>query len=158
MQGVQQSGKVRKIPGAPFTNLLLTLIPAWISNNIHYEKWDEITYPFLNFNTYTVEVLEWINNFTPHFTGACDYLSMLELMLNHVSKRGHREFWFWVREKSNLDTRQGKVRDFFIGYKLWCKNEKTYCPARVFSCEVFQLWDVFCEYLWENSQCYNTAL
>ena len=39
--------------------LLLTsfnLIPAWISNYIHYNVWDEITYPFLNFNGATVEV------------------------------------------------------------------------------------------------------
>ena len=34
----------------------LTLIPAWISNYIHYNTWDEITYPFLNFNGCTVEV------------------------------------------------------------------------------------------------------
>ena len=34
----------------------LTLIPAWISNYIHYNVWDEITYPFLNFNGATVEV------------------------------------------------------------------------------------------------------
>ena len=31
--------------------------------------WDEITYPFLNFNGATIEVQEWISNFTPHFTG-----------------------------------------------------------------------------------------
>ena len=30
--------------------------PAWISNHIHYKVWDEITYPFLNFNGATVEV------------------------------------------------------------------------------------------------------
>ena len=36
--------------GAPFTNIFFTLIPAWISNYIHYNVWDEITYPFLNFN------------------------------------------------------------------------------------------------------------
>ena len=34
----------------------LTLIPAWISNYTHYNMWDEITYPFLNFNGATVEV------------------------------------------------------------------------------------------------------
>ena len=39
--------------------------------------------------TFTVEVQEWISYFIPHFTGACDYLSMLVLKLNHVSKRGH---------------------------------------------------------------------
>ena len=40
----------------------LTLILAWISNYIHYKVWDEITYPFLNFNGCTVEVKEWISN------------------------------------------------------------------------------------------------
>ena len=28
---------------------------------------DEITYPFLNFNSETVEVEEWKSNFIPHF-------------------------------------------------------------------------------------------
>ena len=39
--------------------LLLTWInfdPAWISNNIYYKVWDEIIYPFLNFNGATVQV------------------------------------------------------------------------------------------------------
>ena len=31
-------------------------LPAWISNYTHYNVWDEITYPFLNFNGATVEV------------------------------------------------------------------------------------------------------
>ena len=34
----------------------LTLILSWISNYIHYNVWDEITYPFLSFNGCTVEV------------------------------------------------------------------------------------------------------
>ena len=50
----------------PFYKHGLTLIPAWISNHIHYKVWDEITYPFLNFNGATVEVWEWINNFIPY--------------------------------------------------------------------------------------------
>ena len=33
-----------------------TLLLAWISNYTHYNVWDEITYPFLNFNGCTVEV------------------------------------------------------------------------------------------------------
>ena len=32
------------------------LIPAWISNHILYKVWDEIIYPFLNFNGATIEV------------------------------------------------------------------------------------------------------
>ena len=35
----------------------LTLIPAWISNYIHYKVRDEITYPFLNFNGATSQYL-----------------------------------------------------------------------------------------------------
>ena len=34
----------------------LTLIPAWISDYIHYKVWDAIIYLFLNFNGATVEV------------------------------------------------------------------------------------------------------
>ena len=40
-----------------------------ISNYIHYEMWDEIIYPFLNFNGATIEVYEWISKFIPYFTG-----------------------------------------------------------------------------------------
>ena len=38
------------------------------NNYIHYKEWDEITYPFLDFNGATVEVQEWISNFISHFT------------------------------------------------------------------------------------------
>ena len=40
----------------PFYWHELTVIPAWISNHIHYKVWDGITYPFLNFNGAIVEV------------------------------------------------------------------------------------------------------
>ena len=45
----------------PFTN-----IPAWISNHMPGKVWDEITYPFTNFNGYTVDVWEGITYFIPH--------------------------------------------------------------------------------------------
>ena len=67
----------------------LTLIPAWISNHIRYKVWDEITYPFLNFN----------GVFHPILYKVCNYLSMLGLKLNHVSKRGPSIF-----NKLNLTT------------------------------------------------------
>ena len=35
----------------------ITLILAWENNYIYYKVWDEITYPFVNFNGYTVEIL-----------------------------------------------------------------------------------------------------
>ena len=40
----------------PFYQHGLTLIPAWRSNHMSNKMWDEITYPFLNFNGATVEV------------------------------------------------------------------------------------------------------
>ena len=43
---------------------------------MHHKVWDEITYPFPNFNG--AEVWEWIRNF------------MLGLKLIHVSKRYHK--------------------------------------------------------------------
>ena len=43
----------------------LTLIPACIRNYIHDKVWDEITYPFTNFNRVTIDVWGWISNFTP---------------------------------------------------------------------------------------------
>ena len=50
----------------PFYYPILTLIPAWISNYNHYKVWDEITYPFPNFNgqplTFGNE-----SNFIPNF-------------------------------------------------------------------------------------------
>ena len=36
----------------------IILIPAWISNNINYKVWGEITYPLPNFNRANVEVWE----------------------------------------------------------------------------------------------------
>ena len=53
--------------GAHFTNMDKLLIPAWVSNHMHSKVWNEITYPFLNFNGCTVEVLEWISDFILHF-------------------------------------------------------------------------------------------
>ena len=47
----------------------VNLIPAWMSNYIHYEVWDEIMYAFPNIKGATIEVWEWINNFILHFTG-----------------------------------------------------------------------------------------
>ena len=44
----------------------LTLIPARLSNCIHYKVWGEITYPFPNLCP--VRVWKWINNFIIHFT------------------------------------------------------------------------------------------
>ena len=46
----------------------ITLVLPWISKHIHNKVWDVITYPFLKFNSHTVDVWDWISNFI-HFTG-----------------------------------------------------------------------------------------
>ena len=38
-------------------------------NYIHYEMWDEIIYPFQNFNGTTVEGWEWISIWIPNLLG-----------------------------------------------------------------------------------------
>ena len=40
---------------------------TWISNHMPSKVWDEITYPFSNFNVATVEVWELITNYAPQF-------------------------------------------------------------------------------------------
>ena len=40
-----------------------------MSNYIYHKVCDEITYAFINFNSATIEVKEWISNFISHFTG-----------------------------------------------------------------------------------------
>ena len=66
--------------------ICLTSTPAWINNFIHYKMWNEITYPFPNFNG--VEIWELTDDYF-HLTlnWTCDYLIRLGLKLNHVSKR-----------------------------------------------------------------------
>ena len=46
-------------PGAHFNDNL-------VSNHRPSKMWEEITYPFPNFNSATVEVWEWISSFIPH--------------------------------------------------------------------------------------------
>ena len=52
-----------------------------------YKMLDEITYLSTNFNGLTVDVWECINKYIIYHS-ACDYLSMVGLKLNHISKRG----------------------------------------------------------------------
>ena len=71
---------VSKVTGSTFTKNELTLIPAWLSNDMLSKVWDEITYAFSNFNGCTVEVWEWIRNFIPHFTmDVITYITLLNL-------------------------------------------------------------------------------
>ena len=53
---------------APFTTWF-NLNPSMNEWSHHYKWWNEITYPFLNFNGCTVEVSGWINIVIPALTG-----------------------------------------------------------------------------------------
>ena len=84
MRGTRRVAPVM-ITRGPFISMVLSLIPAWISNHIPCRVCDEITYPFPNFNGCTIEVWEWLSNFTSLYNG-CNYLSKLRLKLNHISR------------------------------------------------------------------------
>ena len=73
--------------GRPFTNMVLTLIPAWLSNHTSSKVWNEITYPFLNCNRCSLGMDKYFN-FT--YYNGCNYLYILALKLIYVSKSGHR--------------------------------------------------------------------
>ena len=54
---------VSQLPSVP--SRLHNHVSAWTSNHMPRKMWDEITYPFPNFNGCTVEVWEWISHFIP---------------------------------------------------------------------------------------------
>ena len=79
-----------------YLGLLLTLIPAWLRNYIHYKVWDENIYPFANFNSAAVEVWEWMSNFIPHFAGHMFTYPDWDLELIGVSKTGLCYLWYAI--------------------------------------------------------------
>ena len=84
VRGVQS----KKSDPGPFHWHGLILISTWISYHNHYKVWEEITYPFPNFNGCTILSL-WMNKqYTHTIYWACDNFSMLGLKLIHVNKTG----------------------------------------------------------------------
>ena len=75
----------------PFYQHELILIPAWISKYVHKKVQDQIAHQFPYSNVCTIEVLKWKIQFYDTLYWACDNLSMLELKLIHVNKRGQRK-------------------------------------------------------------------
>ena len=71
------------------------LLLTWFNVNPSMDEYhmlgkvqDEISYPFPNFNGCIDKVWEWINNFIPHIIIGVISLSMPELKLIYVSKKG----------------------------------------------------------------------
>ena len=69
----------------PFYWHKLTLIPAWISNCMASKVWDEITYPFSNFNSAIVDVCESISNFIPYLIMDVIIMEIWDHILVHIS-------------------------------------------------------------------------
>ena len=78
----------------------LTLILTWISNFMFYKVWDEITYSFLNFNSETVDMWEWISNFTPKLKVCVITFPCCGFKLIHFSERDpcHLSL-YWIYNK-----------------------------------------------------------
>ena len=78
-------------PSATALCVTRSLIPAWISSYIHNKMWDEMTYPFPNFNGAAVEVWNWISSFIPHFTGALIHagIKFKPVLLTHWGRVTH---------------------------------------------------------------------
>ena len=79
--------------------------------------WDEITYPFSNFNGATVEVWEWRSNFIPYFTGHVITYPMRKIMAmdaqgnNYISNSCWLSCW-------NLLGKQSTFLSFFT-FREW---------------------------------------
>ena len=90
----------------------LTWIPAWINIHMPSKVWDEITYPFPNFNGATVEVWEWISNYIPHFM----MMSLLIHAAIKVSKGSHR----------NYDMAHTQHKKLFMLHGIYCMTTVMY--------------------------------
>ena len=66
--------------------VISVIIIAVLYGNIHYKVWDEITFPFQNFQQRSCWSLGMDKEFHPTPYWACDYLSMSGLKSIHISK------------------------------------------------------------------------
>ena len=101
---------------------------------MHYKVWDEITFPFPNFNS-AVEVWEWTSKFIPQFNRKYDFLSMLGVKLIHVDKSGHcGSTYKMTKTKICHGVFKGKcdwlsVMKFHWSMKTLCHNTRISCHA-----------------------------
>ena len=70
------------------------LLLTWINfDHMPSKVWNQITYPFPNFNGATVDVWEWISDLIPHFIMDVITYPCKDKKLVHVSIRGPRPPW-----------------------------------------------------------------
>ena len=72
--------------------------------------WDEIFFPFPNFNGTAVEVWEWINNFIPHFAGYVIIHPWFIPCVGTVPPRQQRSWHFYCRQTHLSRSRLWRVR------------------------------------------------
>ena len=99
----------------------LIWITVWIINHKHYKLWDEITYPFPNFNSTTVQVCEWIS-FTKH---VIIYPGMLGLLDYGITIISYCIWYTWNCAFLSIKYQDGRlIRDslVFVGIHSRLRN------------------------------------
>ena len=110
-------------------------------NKIHFNVWDEIIYPFPNFNGATVEISERISNFIPHFTYIlevkliCLLLFSLWYKMAGIHTSGPHS---WMKSYTNLRSLKWIyivfcLLFFFVRVCGWRASGKPWCRARCLS-------------------------
>ena len=105
------------LPKTPFPNMVFTLIAAWKSNYVHNKVWDEITYPFYDFNSAFVVVLGIYKKFRPTHNQTCAHVFMLGSKLNHVIKRGPCAF-ITIFRYASITTPNSQIKGWDINSDL----------------------------------------
>ena len=97
----------------------LTFIPICISNYIHHEVWDKITYPFPNISAAALEAWEWRGKFIPHFTEHVITYPWLLIQKWPQSIRQTYNINRWqTREWPNLTQTRSKTKLFWF-VSIW---------------------------------------
>ena len=67
--------------------------------------------------------------------------------------------WSYTTESNAVITRSTIVRYYIDNYRNWARISTRCWSTRDHLCPALtvELWDVFCEYLWENWPCYNST-
>ena len=103
---------------------------AWISNYIHHRMWDEIIFPFPNFNGCTVEVWEWISNFISYFTGHVIIYPCKKGPWGHNTEQAGKERWRCLFKQDSFEwghpqRAQGLVKVRPIYLEPWVDSNPT---------------------------------
>ena len=112
---------------SPFYQHGLNLILAWISNHMPSKVWDDIPYPFPNCNGCTVDLWEWISDFTPHFMMVVTGNDGLQVRFNVLSDKHDSLLTSFLATWNDSYTSGGHESDVIdILHTEVTLNERTY--------------------------------